>query len=116
MSVFVAIVKGEYDAELKWPFTGKVQYTLLNQVKDDEHHTVTQTFDITAGAHVGVYWGLRNFIPHTKLALDSVLNMQYLKDDTMYFRVSVEAINHKPWLECTTKDADHSLSASVHCV
>ena len=73
MSVFVAILKGKYDAELKWPFVG-------NQLEDDKHRTVTLTFDNTAGAHVGVYWGLRSFIPHTKLAFDSVLNTQYLKD------------------------------------
>ncbi len=26
---------------------------------------------------------------------------EYLKDDTLYFRISVKVSDHKPWLECT---------------
>ena len=37
VSVFAAILEGEYDAELKWPFVGKVHITLLNQLNDRNH-------------------------------------------------------------------------------
>jgi hypothetical protein len=37
-----------------------------------------------------------DFIAHSKLAHK---NTQYLKDDTLYFSVSVLAADHKPWLE-----------------
>ena len=30
VSVYVVILEGDYDAELKWPFAGKVAFTLLN--------------------------------------------------------------------------------------
>lgn len=33
MSVFVGIMRGEYDALLEWPFTHKVTITLMDQVR-----------------------------------------------------------------------------------
>ena len=44
------------------------------------------------------YWDFMHFIPHSALAHDPVKNTQYLKDDTLYFRVSVEVAEQKPWL------------------
>ena len=35
MSVFVSVMRGEYDDRLKWPFTGEVTIRLLN-VKSDK--------------------------------------------------------------------------------
>ena len=103
VSVFAAILKGEYDAELKWPFVGEVTYTLLNQLEDSNHHTRTQSIDTAKNAQVGNRWGISEFIPHSALAHDPFENTQYLKDDTLYFRVSVQVADYKPWLECTTK-------------
>ena len=37
---------------------------------------------------------------HSALGYDAKKNTQYLKDDTLYFRVSVAVADHKPWLEC----------------
>ena len=39
LSVYAPVVKGPYDAELKWPFTGEVTFTLLNQLEDENHWT-----------------------------------------------------------------------------
>ncbi len=47
---------------------------------------------------VGDSWGDPMFIPHSALGHDPVKNTQYLKDDTIYFRVKVE--DNKPWLQC----------------
>jgi hypothetical protein len=44
-------------------------------------------------------WGFPQFTPHSALAHNPVQNTQYLKDDTLYFRVSVKVADHKPWLE-----------------
>ena len=88
VSVYVAILEGEYDAELKWPFIGKVTFTLLNQLEDKNHHI--RTYPDT--------WGHPNFIHHSALAHDRAKYTQYLKDDTLYFRVTVEVDDHKPWL------------------
>ena len=77
---------------------GKITLTLLNQLEDKNHHTVTIFFK---NAHVGTAWGRPNFIPHSALAHDPVKNTQYLKDDKLYFRVTVEAADYKPWLMCS---------------
>ena len=96
--VRTAILRGEYDAELKWPFVGKVTYTLLNQLEDGNHHTQIQTFDTIRNARVNSNWGRPKFIPLSALAYDPVKNTQYLKDDKLFFRVTVEMAGHKPWL------------------
>jgi hypothetical protein len=40
-------------------------------------------------------------IDHSELNHDPVNNTQYLMDETLFFRVTVEAADYKPWLECT---------------
>ena len=45
VSVFLYVAKGPYDENLRWPLRGKFQISLLNQVTDDEHVTVTITYD-----------------------------------------------------------------------
>ena len=97
VSVGALILKGEYDAKLKWPFLGKVTFTLLNQLEDENHCTKMTIFDTEkfAIAADNIAWGHVNFISHSALSRDPVKNTQYLKNDTLYFRMEVE-IEHKP--------------------
>ena len=99
MCPFEHIMLGRYDTSLEWPFMGKVSFTLLNQLEDKNHHTMSVAINNARAA--GPPWGFATFIPHSALAYDPDKNTQYLKDDTLYFRVSVEVADHKPWLECT---------------
>ena len=99
VSVYAVLLKGKYDAELSWPFVGKVAITLLNQLRDSNHRTKILT--TVTNARVGDKWGSQQFIRYSALAHDPVKNTQYLKDNTLYFRVSVEVSDHKPWLDCT---------------
>jgi TNF receptor-associated factor 4 len=99
VSVHTLVVEGEHDAGLKWPFVGKVTFTLLNQLEDKNHHTNSMALETTNNAHVGTTWGEPQFILHSSLAHDLVRNTQYLKDDTLYFRMTVEVADHKPWQE-----------------
>ena len=100
VSVFAPFLKGKYDAQLKWPFIGKVTVTLLNQLEDKNHHQVTIELTAEHNVHAGgAICGLSKFIPHSALDYDAVNNTQYLKDDTLYFRTSVEPADHKPWLQ-----------------
>ena len=104
MSVFMPILEGRYDDELKWPFTGRVTFTLLNQLEDKNHHNKTLTITTSHNARVGTDWGHQNsFIQHSKLGPEIFNNVQYMKDDTLFFRVSVKADHHRPWLECTAQ-------------
>ena len=99
MSVFATILEGKYDAGLKWPFVGSVTFTLLNQLRDNRHQTRTVHFTTEDNRRVGDGWGFNTFVPHSALAQDLISNTQYLKDDKLYFRVSAEVADRKPWLE-----------------
>ena len=103
VSIFVHILEGKYDSRLKWPFVGQVTVTLLNQLENDNHHTKNVVFVSRDNKVAGNSWGKATFISHHKLAHDPVKNTQYLKDDTLYFRVRAEVDDHRPWLECTIK-------------
>jgi hypothetical protein len=94
--VSAPILQGKYDAELKWPFVGKVTFTLLNQLEDKNHCTGIVSFDAARNARAGgSTWSIALPFKST-LAHDPAKNTQYLKDDTLYFRVAVEVA--RPWL------------------
>ena len=90
ISVYAFVVEGEHDAELNWPFVGKITFTLLNQLEDKNHHSPIMAITREDNTRVEDGQGFATFIPHSGLAYDPVRNTQYLKDDTLYFRVSVE--------------------------
>ena len=107
VSVFTCLMAGEYDDYLTWPFTGTITIELLNQLEDDNHLKRTTPFPADADVSERVMkrergegYGWPQFTSHTDLAL-KLANIQYLKDDTLIFRVSAEAPDYKPWLECT---------------
>lgn len=103
LSVFVHILKGKHDDYLSWPFLGKVNFSLLNQVSDSGHVEQLISFTKDMNASVGCSRGFRKFIPHNMLPYNSLHDTQYIKDDKLYFRVKVKVDDHKPWLECTVK-------------
>ena len=90
VSVLAPILKGKYDAQLKWPLIGKVTFTLLNQLEDKNHHQHILELTAENNAQAGSAWGYHDFIPHSALDYAAVNNRQYLKDDPLCFRMSVE--------------------------
>ena len=101
VSVFVKLLKGSNDQKLQWPFQGTVTVELLNQLADDDHHSMMIPFDLEDNVLVGSNLGYPGFIPHLNLVHDFARNTQFLVDDTLYFRVTVKVKGHMPWLECT---------------
>ena len=100
VSVYAEILEGEHDKSLKWPFTGTYVFELLNQLEDKNHRTETMNIGSEKETNVGnPCWGHDQFIPHSKLSHDPFNNTQYLKDDTLYFRLTVTPSDHKPWLD-----------------
>ena len=99
VSTFVKILEGEHDKTLKWPFTGTYVFELLNQLEDKNHHTKTLNITSTHKSSVGSAWGYPRFISHSKLNHIPSINTQYLKDDTLYFRLTVTPSDYKPWLD-----------------
>ena len=106
VSIYAKFLPGENYEGLKWPFVGEVMFTLLNQLKDDGHHRMK--LSIEENDHVSAVGvscrkmdsrGISEFIPHAKLEHNPSKNTQYLKDDCLYFRVSVKVLGPKPWLQ-----------------
>ncbi len=89
VSVFARVVKGEFDTKLKWPLLGSVTFVLLNQLEDKNH--VSKTLPLTKETNLRVNRNLGyHFILHSALGYNPAKNTQYLKDDILYFRMSVE--------------------------
>ena len=97
VSVFVDLMRGDYDDNLKWPFKGTIQVSLLNQLEDGQHLTrepwspdddVPEDISgrVTKGERAAG-WGHSAFIPHQDLKYCGDKNCQYLKDNTLFFRV-----------------------------
>ena len=93
VSVFIAVIRGEYDDQLKWPFTGEVTVRLLNLNKEDGlaqdsgHWDRTISFDNQTplcccckpeGCSGLTSWGYLDFIAHSDLSYSGSKNTVYL--------------------------------------
>ena len=86
VSLFLMLMKGENDEQLKWPFQGKFIIELLSQNGDGRHSLIIK-FDMASCSRVidGELaqggWGQHTFIPHTEL------KPTYLQNDCLKFCV-----------------------------
>ena len=98
VSVYIYLMRGNNDNNLKWPFKGTIKVSLLNQLEFGQHHTVkvwSPGHDVAEGTCGRVTegelavsgWGLGSFIPQEDLGYSDKKICQYLKDDTLFFRV-----------------------------
>ena len=98
VSVLICMMRGDHDSRLKWPFKGTVEVSLLNQLEDDEHHCddlwASYYNDIPESSSGRVMrgersegWGDTEFILHEDLDYDDDNERQFLKDDTLFFKV-----------------------------
>ena len=97
VSVYMFLMTGDNDDNLKWPFKGTVEVSLLNQLEDGQHLTrqlwsATDDTPEQIGTRVvagekSSGWGFRKFIAHSDLGYHDDKNRQFLKDDTLFFRV-----------------------------
>ena len=83
ISVYIHIKWGEYDEDLKWPFTGEITFKLLNQLEKKNHHTAKKEVVLEHGV-ITDYDGIDDFLPHSALGHNPAKNTQYLKDDTVF--------------------------------
>ena len=97
VSVYICLMRGDNDDNLKWPFKGTIKVSLLNQLEDGQHHTREPWSpdddipELTSGRVTGKEkasrsWGQRKFISHQDLQTVGE-SCQYLKDNTLFFRV-----------------------------
>ena len=94
VSVFVYMMKGEFDSHLQWPFKGEMQIQIVNQREGGEH--LERNLDLkdayfsrvmvgVTSTHLGL--GLHTFISHTDLYKPEK-GKEFLKNDTLKFRVT----------------------------
>ena len=97
VSMYICLIRGDNDDNLKWPFKGTIKVSLLNQLEDGQHYTkepwssddnisVYSNGRVTEGERAAG-WGYSDFISHQALNYHGDKNCQYLMDDTLYFRV-----------------------------
>ena len=92
LSVFITIMKGEYDAILPWHFNKKVKITLIDQQDDpDQRENVISEMVATnvpnfarPKTEENMGRGFNNFIPHFKLH-----SRRYIVDDTLFLQVEI---------------------------
>ena len=98
LSVYITLMRGDNDDNLKWPFKGTIKVSLLNQLEDDKHLTrelwlpevalsERTSGRVTEGERVRFGHGLCAFISHRDIIYKGDRNYQYLKDNTLFFRV-----------------------------
>ena len=97
VSVYIYLMRGDNDDNLKWPFKGTIKVSLLNQLEDGQHYTKqiwapkNNVPEDTSGRVTGKEraargWGSPEFISNQDLQTVGK-NCQYLKDNTLFFRV-----------------------------
>ena len=99
-------MRGDNDDHLPWPFTGTVEVKLLNQMKDGCHHSRSIEFEkfddvkrVEDGDRARTGYGYPKYILQLSLDYQARFNCQFLKDDYLYFRMSVKCKSTpKPWL------------------
>ena len=101
---------GENDENLEWPMRGAFSIELLNQKEDQNHKQRSVRFreseankdnSRVSNRRAPSGWGFHEFVEHQDLKGEAIPSqMQYLKDDTLYFRVTMtkKMSASKPWL------------------
>ena len=99
VSVFLYLMKGPYDDDLKWPLIRNFEIALLNQKKDEEHHIdeISFTSDTPKTLSGKIKAKQHNEIAHGGLGRERYIayndlkkityTRQYVKDDCMYMKI-----------------------------
>ena len=98
ISVYVAIMNGEYDDQLQWPFEGTIKVNMLNWREEKGHISMSVSFNRARTGDAACVedivikvWGYHQFCAHTSLTYDPSTNTEYLQDDCLRIQVpSVE--------------------------
>ena len=98
VSVYVYLMKGEYDDGLPWPFSANIMLQIVNQSGDQYHHNRDIPFygdaaadvskRVTSGERSGAGGlGFCEFMPHNAVESTSS-NKQYIKSNCLKLRLS----------------------------
>ena len=90
-TVWVYSLKSDHDAELKLPVKFTITVQLLNQHRNQDHHTrdiqceINTREEIDSVEYIGIDY---KFVPHAALEWNRDKQTQYLKDDCLKFRIT----------------------------
>jgi TNF receptor-associated factor 4 len=96
LSAFIRLMKGEYDGSLKWPFSLNLSIMLLNQINNCNHVSHSIYFSMASeeasgrvleGNRAKRCRGIYSFLPLADLAEDGRKKVQFLKNDSLFFKV-----------------------------
>ena len=98
VSIYTCIMRGQFDDSLQWPFTGAITIQLLNQAEDKNHVEFINNYYNAVGfdcskrvigstSLLSGGWGSPEFIHHSSLGYNAEKNTQYLRNDTLHFRI-----------------------------
>ena len=96
VSIYTCLVRGPFDADLKWPFRGDVTIQIVNQAGEDNHQEwvinyTDQTPDDATGrvttAERSLGWGNDQFLPYNSLCYNAARKTQYLLGDSLRIRI-----------------------------
>ena len=95
LSIFINIMKSEYDAMLPWPFHKKVTFTLIDQQQvEKEKMDIFKAFTADPKRHrnfarpeadSNIGWGFPRFVSHTAMR-----TRRYVVDDTIFIQVKID--------------------------
>jgi TNF receptor-associated factor 2 len=98
MSLFFLLMKGDYDAILKWPFHYKVTFCLLDQTGNNRHIIDSFHPDVKSNSfqrpkeNANIASGIPKFFPLPMLLQD---DNAYVREDTLYIKIII-ALNDTP--------------------
>ena len=101
LHVYSHLVRGEYDAGLKWPFRGTVVVQLLNQLSDDNHYDYvfdysqasnSESHRVTSDERSKYKSPSTPRLPLTALEYSSSKTCQYLKNDCLKLKIFVNIL------------------------
>ena len=110
ISVYTYLMKGTNDANLVWPFQADIFVVLLNQLKNEKHHEKVWKYThktlmdynqriMTDSEISDNAFGIPKFVSHSTLVEHSHQGVQYLKDNSLCFKVVVKVNDAcRPWL------------------
>jgi len=102
VSLFLVIMRGDYDAILEWPFPYKVSFRLIDQSTSDNHQgdiihsfwpdTISDCFkrpvyDMNDG------YGFKEVLSIEQLEQNQ---SRFVKDDTMFIEAKIDFLSKKP--------------------